>query len=412
MRTKPASILGSKNPAPVVNAPKEVLILGNGHLAFRVLQKLEALGYTVLQKPAMSSWHTDMRSPVDKLLVLLDGIDLSQLAMAYVLDDNDERNLELIIALITLCDSLPVSAALFNESIIPHLEAAHSNLRILNPARLAAPAFVDAVYQPMNRTVRHVVERPSESLGRRQKDNLVPRLICLFVMLLAAATSFYHFFEGLSWIDALYFVVVTVATVGYGDINLLHSDVSSKLFGICLILASTVFIWMIFSLTIDRILKQRAERKLGHHRYRYRDHIILCGLGRLGYFIAEELYRRGERFVVIERDETMSHVEYLRNHGVSVYIGNARLPRVLRATGAAHAKAVISVIDNDLGNLEIGLNARSLHPGLRLILRVFDDTMSRVLKEKLDIYLSLSTSSVADQHFVDLLTMQVSKQLI
>ncbi|GAB4093680.1 potassium channel family protein [Flaviaesturariibacter terrae] len=387
---------------------KRVLILGHGHLAFRVLQKLRQLGYQVLHKPALTAAPDDLRAPEEKLAQLLEGIDLNELAMAYALDDSDDRNLELLIALITLCDDVPITAALFNESLRPHLEAAHPNLRILNPAQLAAPVFVQALDEQVQRKGLPVQQSRQVQPGRRRKDWLVPALGAAFLLLIVSSALFYHYYEGLAWIDAYYFVIVTVTTVGYGDINLLHADTGSKLFGITLILASTVFIWLIFSLTIDRILKERAEYKLGHRRYRYRGHIILCGVGRLGYSIAEELCRRGERFIVIEQNAAAPHVEYLRNRGIAVYIGNARSSRVLRATGAAHAKAVISVIDNDLGNLEIGLNARSLQPGLRLILRVFDDSMARVLREKLDIHLSLSTSAVADAAFVDQLTKEKS----
>ncbi|RYZ22450.1 MAG: hypothetical protein EOO16_09195 [Chitinophagaceae bacterium] len=381
----------------------EILVLGHGHLALRVLQELGKLGYSITHKPALATWESDMRSPQEKLLQLLGGHDLSRIAMAYVLDDSDERNLELILALIAISDDLRITAALFNESIIPHLEAGHPRLRVFNPARLAAPRFVEAIDAPLNRAVRLVMGAPPPTLGERPRDRLVPLLTGGFGLLLLASTAFYHYFEGLSWLDAFYFVIVTVATVGYGDINLLHADTTSKVFGIGLILASTVFIWMIFSFTIDHIVKQRAERKLGHRPYNLRNHVILCGLGRLGYFIAQELYRRGERFIVIEQKENAPYAEYLRTHGVPVYIGNARLPRVLHEAGASHARAVVSVIDNDLGNLEIGLNARSIQPGLRLILRVFDDTMARVLKEKLDIYLSISTSAVADKQFIAVL---------
>ena len=60
--------------------------------------------------------------------------------------------------------------------------------------------------------------------------------------------AYFHLADGLSWLDALYFVVVTTATVGYGDINLLNASALSKFVGIALILSSTCFIWMIFSL--------------------------------------------------------------------------------------------------------------------------------------------------------------------
>ncbi|RYY39263.1 MAG: hypothetical protein EOO08_11205 [Chitinophagaceae bacterium] len=380
--------------------PKEILVLGHGHLAFRILRSLRQQGYPVTHRPALPNSPTDLRTPVEKLAQLLDGHDLSQVAMAYVLDDSDERNLELLLALISISEEICITAALFNESIIPHFEAAHPRLKIFNPARLAAPAFVAALYEKVQRPVRPVAPVKPRSLGKPPADRLVPGLLLGFLVLILGSAFFYHFFEGLSWINSLYFVVVTVTTVGYGDINLLGSDAGSKLFGIALILISTVFIWLIFSLTIHRILRQREELAKGHRKYGLRNHIVLCGLGRLGYFIATELHRRSEKFIVIEMNESVPHIEYLRNHGVSVYIGNARLARVLRDAGAADAKAVVSVIDNDLGNLEIGLNARSLQPGIRTILRVFDDSMAQVLKEKLDIHLSLSTSSVAESAFL------------
>jgi len=387
--------------------PTQVLILGVGHLAFRVRRCLEQCGYVVLHKPeGISGWGHDLRSPTEKAALLFAGIDVKSLAMVYVLDENDDRSLELIMALMVLYEDLPITASLYNENIIAHLEAARRGLRILNPARIAAPAFVAALDQQVTRVSVPKPEIPKAASikRRRRRDLLVPLLVGAFHVMVLGAIVFFHYQEGMSWIDSLYFVVVTVATVGYGDINLLESTLAGRLFGIALIMASTVFIWLIFSLTINYILKARTELALGHRRYRYRKHIILCGLGRLGFFIAQELQRRGEKFIVIEINEHAPQIEYLRNQGIEVYIGNARLSGVLQRTNAAHARAVISVIDNDLGNLEIGLNARSLQPELRLILRVFDDAMAQVLKEKLGIYLSLSTSAVADKAFVRLLT--------
>ena len=144
---------------------------------------------------------------------------------------------------------------------------------------------------------------------------------------------------------------------------------------------------------------------MGRKVYRYKDHVLICGLGRLGYCIAEELLGQGEKVVIIEQNEDSDKADQLRLRGVDVYIGNARSFAVLEDVGVAQAKAVISVVDNDYLNLEIGLNARSLQPDLRLILRIFDEMMAQQLKEDLDIHLTLSMSAVADGRFLELTSL-------
>ena len=99
--------------------------------------------------------------------------------------------------------------------------------------------------------------------------------------------------------------------------------------------------------------------------------------------------------------------EHLRARGADVYIGDARLPRVLQDVNVTRAKALYSVINDDYANLEIGLNARSFQPDLRLILRIFDDSMSTRIKEHLDIHLTFSMSAIADGQFLE--EVQISR---
>jgi len=377
---------------------RAILVVGSGHLAYRIRRLAESSGFTVL-RPATDTGPAARSegSTFEATTRALAGLDVASVRMAYLVDDRDERNLELLIALTALHKDVPVTATLFNESIAPHLQAANANIRILNPARIAAPAFVEALYAPVEHALRYAPVSPPEESSHPRADRLFVALTTAFIALLCLATAYFHFAEHLSWLNALYFVVVTMATVGYGDISLLNAPPASKLVGIGLILGSTFFIWLIFSLTVDRIIKKRVELSLGRRKYAYRDHVILCGLGRLGYFIGLDLLARGEKIVIVELNEHSPHIDDFRSRGAEVYIGDARLPRVLQDVGVGHAKAVFSVIDNDMANIEIGLNARSFVPQLRLILRIFDDAMSRQLKETLDIQLTYSMTAIADE---------------
>ncbi len=381
---------------------RPVLIIGSGHLAYRIRKLAETRGHAVNHLAHDAFRPPDSDEPVyDTIERTLRGLDLASLAMVFLVDDDDERNLQLLIALISLRADLPITASLFNENIAPHLQAAHPDIRILNPARIAAPAFIDALQTPLTRSLHYTPAMVADKPALPRSDNLIAWLVGAFVVLIAAATTYFRVAEGLSWLNALYFVTVTVATVGYGDISLRDSTATSKLVGIGLILGSTVFIWMIFSLTVDRLIKRRDQLALGRKKYAKRGHVILCGLGRLGYFIAEGLLERGENLLIVEKNESSPSIEYFRSRGADVYIGDARLPRVLQDVGVTRAKALYSVVSNDIVNLEIGLNARSFTPGLRLILRIFDQSISREIREHLDIHLTFSMSDIADEKFLN-----------
>ena len=379
---------------------KPVLIVGSGHLAYRLRRLAAARGHEILYRShELFRRKEGEESKIDAVTRALEPIDLGGVATVFLVDDRDEHNLELLIAMISLDRSVPIVASLFNENFASHLHAAHPNVQILNPAKIAAPVFLEALETPVVRSLRHAPAREPLEPRFTPADTLVKRLVAAFGSLAFAAIMYFHYADHLTWLNSLYFVIITVSTVGYGDITLLNSGVVSKLVGIGLILSSTAFIWMIFSLTVDNIIKRRAQLSLGRRKYSDTGHVILCGLGRLGYFIAEQLLLRGERCIMIEKNEYAAAIEHFRALGADVYIGDARLPRVLQDVGVARAKALYSVTDNDFTNIEIGLNARSFEPTLRLILRIFDESMAQSIKENLDIQLAFSMSASADVRF-------------
>jgi Trk K+ transport system NAD-binding subunit len=167
-------------------------------------------------------------------------------------------------------------------------------------------------------------------------------------------------------------------------------------------LGGVAFASILFSFIVDWLLARRAEHALGRMQYRVRGHMILCGLGRLGYQVAIELLRRGHKVLVIESEAENRFAELVRGSGGMVFVADATLARNLRRANIGHAKVLLSVIQNDLKNLEIGLIARSLHPKMALVLRIFDKDIAKEVQTKLDIPAALSASSlVADQLLVD-----------
>jgi Trk K+ transport system NAD-binding subunit len=122
----------------------------------------------------------------------------------------------------------------------------------------------------------------------------------------------------------------------------------------------------------------------------------------MGYEVVQELVSRKENVLVIEKDPENRFLELVRSQGVKTFVGDASVAKVLRDAGAQNACGLFSLINDDLKNLEIGLNARALRPNLRLILRVFDKEIAEQLRIAFDIHFAMSTSAIAAEEFASL----------
>ena len=128
-----------------------VLILGSGHLTYRLKKLLAAQQYQVTHTDAeVINSSIEYTSPLDKIAAYMKGVAIEKIAMVYLIDESDENNIQTILAFMSLYPAIPITASLFNENLIPHLQAGHNNLTILNPAKIAAPAFVAAIYQQVS----------------------------------------------------------------------------------------------------------------------------------------------------------------------------------------------------------------------------------------------------------------------
>ncbi|MBI3070635.1 MAG: NAD-binding protein [Deltaproteobacteria bacterium] len=127
----------------------------------------------------------------------------------------------------------------------------------------------------------------------------------------------------------------------------------------------------------------------------YKNHVILCGLGQVGYRVAEQLKEFGEELIVIEKDANAPHLGAVKKLGFPVLIADAREEQILVDVGVKRAKAIVVATDNDLGNLEIALDARRIHPEIRVVLRMYDQNMAAKVAEAFKIDAAISSSAIA-----------------
>jgi Trk K+ transport system NAD-binding subunit len=130
-----------------------------------------------------------------------------------------------------------------------------------------------------------------------------------------------------------------------------------------------------------------------------RNHVVVVGLGRVGYQVIKEFLELRETVVAIDKDNEAELLGELSEIGIPIINGNARQQTILEQAGVAHAKALIVTTGDDLSNMDIALTARELNDQLRIVLRLFDETLAAKVVGAFAMPV-VSTSQVAAPAFV------------
>lgn len=204
---------------------------------------------------------------------------------------------------------------------------------------------------------------------------------------------------GMSLINALYFVVTTMTTVGYGDINLQNAPIGLKIYGIIMMLCGAGLLATVYAIIADRVLAARLEHLLGRRGVGMRDHTVIVGLGNVGYRIAHDLSVLGIEVAAIELCEDSDTMHTARSM-FPVVIGDATRPSILEKAGIDKAKTLIAATDDSIANLSIALHARGINPDIRIVVRTYEYALADKFR-KLNLDNVLSTSAIAAPTFVD-----------
>ena len=369
-----------------------MLVAGSGHLGDRLEPLLRETRRVVRVEPVHPG-------PLGAFEIALETAGIRTAASLYIVDDRDAANVQFVLAALKLRPDIPITMALSNERLVPHLQRMHANLIVVNPWESVAPEIIKALKEPASSTVGSAAALPIQprvTLRAWLQDNGVlvwPGVA--FVTLIAGATIFFQRTERLDWLTSLYFVITTATTTGFGDISLRDSSAAAKIVGMATMLSAIAFVSVFFSLLVDRIVRRRTEFLLGRRRHALNGHVVVCGLGRVGYHLVERLRAESYPVLVVEKDAQNRFLPAVRELGVPVMIADATLQKTLVDAAIDRASAVASIVADDLVNLEVGLNARAIHPRIRVILRIFDRDTAEELRRRIDIHYALSTSAIA-----------------
>lgn len=199
-------------------------------------------------------------------------------------------------------------------------------------------------------------------------------LALLSTSLLAVGTLGFHWIEGQPLFDSFYMTLITLTTVGYGEIFELGN--AGRYFNAMLILAGFGVVFVTIGMMAESYLELDALEYFGQRRIRrmidkMSGHLIVCGIGRVGRGVIDRLKDSEVAFVAV--DSSPSLKEWARDSGVPLVTGDATLDGTLERAGASRAKGLIAVTSSDAVNVYITLSARVINPDLRVAARASDE---------------------------------------
>ena len=206
-------------------------------------------------------------------------------------------------------------------------------------------------------------------------------IVGLVLLLVATGTLGFHFWEGLSWFESFYATLMAASTTGANPLNQLSPRGQ-------VITATVIFLGVgVVGFAIGTLTQAVIEFELGSFFGRRRmekdisklkDHIIICGAGRVGCRLALEVAARNLPLVIVDNDP--SRLQWAQNYNFPIIIGDASSEAVLRQARIEHARGLASAVTSDAQNVYIVLTARGLAPNLSIVARASEEAAESKLR--------------------------------
>jgi len=216
---------------------------------------------------------------------------------------------------------------------------------------------------------------------RRLVDSKLKLAIVLIIFVFITGIIGFRFLYDYSWVDALYMTIITVSTVGYGEVQ--PMDTYGKIFTSVFIISGLFIFGFGLSTITEHILNKNNIGNLKRNKMKkrinsFKGHIIVCGYGQNGKEAVQKLIDYRKDFVIIDQNEEVFHG--IGSENLNYIVGNATEDEVLEAAGIDRASTLICTLPRDADNLFIVLSARQLNKNLKIISRATEENSYKKLK--------------------------------
>ena len=209
----------------------------------------------------------------------------------------------------------------------------------------------------------------------------------------------FHFVEKLPWIEAFYFTITTLTTVGYGDYNLHDAQPWLKLYGTFIMVSGPASIAVLVAFISTSIIQSRLNELLGNRGVKLKNHVIVCGKQQLGYRIVRLLRQHDQEVVYVLRDSKDFFLDTVKALKVDVHIGDPGLTDTLEHVMLQDAKSIVIATEDDLKNLSVAVNARAIKPDCRIVLQLTDENLADKMESAFNIQIAFSTPAMVAPAF-------------
>lgn len=288
--------------------------------------------------------------------------------------------------------------------VLPSADPADPDLILVDvedipPDDDAVPALVKPPPAPASRRTRAVsgvrarLTRPEQRLVRFAE---------ILAVLAIGSAAFFWLVAALSPLDAVAYAITLLTGAAIpADTGGAETNGLLKVYAIFLSLVGAAIVAVVYAFITDALIRSRLLQTLGRRTVpgNIHDHVIVAGLGSIGYRVALGLAARGVPVVAVEVSDDGRFVSPTRAAGIPVYIGDARHREVLDDLRLGDARALVAATSDDLVNLSVALNARSARPDLRVVVRLFDPEFAVRVQHGFGIRFTRSVSHLAAPAF-------------